>query len=136
MLLEKALPFLNILTGKALSFRTQDFFLQLALLVGIGLVVGVAAGSYTAFYASAFRPVAVLKGTPHQGSRRSAFRAALVVAQSVIAIVLLISTFVVYRQLAFVSNQRLGFDNTDSHHVVVSNSLFGHPPQRVRESPT
>ena len=110
MLVEMALPFFNDFTGKTLGFRAQDFALHLGLLVGIGLLVGVAAGSYPAFYLSAFHPVAVLKGRflpKHSGSR---FRATLVVTQFVIAVVLLISTFAVYRQLAFISDQKLGFD--------------------------
>ncbi len=110
MLVEFALPFFNDFTGKTLGFRTQDFALHLAMLAGIGLIVGVVAGSYPAFFLSAFRPVAVLKGRRLRGRRGSNFRAGLVVAQFVIAVVLLISTFAVYRQLAFISNQKLGFD--------------------------
>ncbi|MFQ5568328.1 MAG: ABC transporter permease, partial [Rhodothermales bacterium] len=51
-----------------------------------------------------------------QGSRRSLVRSTLVVAQFAIAIVLMIGTLVVYRQLSFVQNQKLGLDK---EHVLI-----------------
>lgn len=105
-----ALPFFNDFTGKALSFQVEDLVFYLALFLGVGLTVGIAAGSYPAFYLSAFRPMAVLKSGDGQEKGRSAFRASLVVVQFVIAIVLLMGTVVVYQQLAFINQQKLGFD--------------------------
>jgi len=107
-LVELALPFFNDFTGKALGFRAEDLLVHLALFAGIGLVVGIAAGSYPAFYLSAFRPAVVLKGDVRRG--RSALLPALVVFQFAIAIVLLISTFIVVRQLQYINNRSLGFD--------------------------
>lgn len=116
VLVETALPLFNAFTGKALGFQIRDLAWHIALFIGIGLVVGGAAGSYPAFFLSAVRPISVLKDAFHQRSGRSFFRAALVVTQFVIAIVLLISTFAVVQQLSFISNRKLGFDK---EHVLI-----------------
>ncbi|MFQ5570883.1 MAG: ABC transporter permease, partial [Rhodothermales bacterium] len=81
VLVELTLPFFNNFTGKDLGFRTEEFLLYLTIFASIGLLVGVLSGSYPAFYLSAFRPAAVLKGELRQGSRRSLVRSTLVVAQ-------------------------------------------------------
>ena len=110
VLVELMLPAFNAFTGKTLGFQQHAFLANLALFVGMGLVVGVAAGSYPAFYLSRFRPAVVLKGHVHLGKSRSALRSTLVVTQFVIASVLMLGTLVVYQQLAFVRNKPLGFD--------------------------
>ena len=103
-------PVFNAFTGKTLGFQQHAFLDNLALFVGMGLVVGIAAGSYPAFYLSRFQPAVVLKGPANAGKSRSRLRSTLVVTQFVIAIILMLGTLVVYQQLSFVRNKQLGFD--------------------------
>ena len=107
------LPSFNDFTGKSLTLVGHGLALKVAALLAIGLIVGVAAGSYPAFYLSSFRPVAVLKGSLPGGQGGAGLRAALVVTQFVIAIVLIVSTVAVYRQLGFIQKQNLGFDKEE-----------------------
>lgn len=79
-------------------------------LLGITLLVGLVAGSYPAFFLSAFEPVTVLKGKVQARTSGRWVRKGLVVVQFSITTILLIGTAVVYSQLDFVQNKRLGFN--------------------------
>jgi len=75
----------------------------------LSIVTGLVAGSYPAFYIAAFQPIAALKGRLKLSSGKSYFRNALVVFQFSTAIILIIGTVVVYKQLSFIRNKNLGF---------------------------
>jgi len=106
------LPAFNDLAGKHISL---GFFLSLragAFLIALTLLVGLLAGIYPAFFLSSFRTLSVLKGgngTLKPG-RQKRLRSGLVVAQFAISTALIISTIVVYRQLHYMQNIRLGYD--------------------------
>ncbi|NUM68207.1 ABC transporter permease [candidate division KSB1 bacterium] len=110
VMVELVLPAFNDFAGKtmALSYRTDA--LVLAALLGVGVLVGVLAGSYPAFFLSAFQPATVLKGILKSGQRAALFRRVLVVSQFGIAIILLVGTIVVFQQLSFVRARHLGFN--------------------------
>jgi putative ABC transport system permease protein len=103
------LPYLNDLASKnlSLSFIRHPFLLPA--LIGFVLLVGLLAGSYPAFYLSAFKPIEVLKGKLSGGFKRSYLRSSLVVFQFFISIALIIATIVIYSQLQFIQNKKLGF---------------------------
>jgi len=120
VLVELTLPAFSGFVGKTLVFTAGDPGRHLALLTGIGLLTGLLAGCYPAFFLSAFRPVAVLKGRLQTGPGRATFRSVLVIAQFTIAMVLLVCTLVVSDQLAYVRQKRLGLD---AENVVVLSAL-------------
>lgn len=104
-----ALPVFGQLVESEVSFAYQDHLSLLALLVSIGLLTGLAAGSYPAFYLSAFNPVRVLKGDSSGRSRGAFLRKSLIVAQFSISVFLIVGTITVYQQLSFMQSQTLGF---------------------------
>ncbi|WP_207435037.1 ABC transporter permease [Sabulibacter ruber] len=109
-LVELSLPLFNSLTGKEFesgSFFTGPFVLAL---LAILLFVGVAAGSYPAFFLSGFKPVEVLKSDNNPRGSNAWLRRSLVVVQFTISLVLIIGTAVVYSQLQFLKNKNLGFN--------------------------
>ncbi|MDH4197282.1 MAG: ABC transporter permease [Candidatus Aminicenantes bacterium] len=109
------LPAFNNLAEKILHFSlTRDAGVVLALLA-ITLATGVVSGSYPALFLSSFRPAVVLKGAASSGSSKPRLRKTLVVVQFTIAIVLLIGTAAVRRQLDYIQNVNLGYNR---HHVV------------------
>jgi putative ABC transport system permease protein len=95
------------LTGLQLLDRLFTGYEQILWVALLTLVIGVAAGWYPAIYLSSFNPVVVLKGQL-QGSYKSTFRNALVVAQFTISIALLIGTGVVFQQLNHLAKKDLG----------------------------
>jgi putative ABC transport system permease protein len=137
VLIKFALPLFNQLTGKPLELNRTDleFILSLA---GIILFTGLFAGSYPALFLSAFQPADVLKGTSKIPSKGIFFRKFLVIFQFSISVVIIICTTIVYSQLTFVRNKKLGFDKDNviylplsgtvqANYHVVRNELLSNP---------
>lgn len=103
------LPYFNILSAKTLTFPWQAWW-PIPGVLAASVIIGVLAGIYPAFYLSSFKPVNVLKGNVSKGSKNSSTRSMLVVFQFTTSIVLIISTVVIYRQMNFILNKKLGFD--------------------------
>ncbi|MEJ0106131.1 MAG: FtsX-like permease family protein [Bacteroidota bacterium] len=104
------LPTFNLLSGKFISFQTLLQPGTILILLSIILFVGLAGGSYPAFYLSRFNPVSILKGSLSKSSSNATLRRALVVVQFSISMVMLICTWVVYGQLKYLRNKDLGFN--------------------------
>lgn len=121
LLAEALLPLFNDVAAKTLviPYQLPVFWL---VLVGILVLVSLLAGLYPAFVLSSFKPVRVLKGAVVGTSGRG-FRQSLVVGQFVLATALIIGTLVIYRQLSFIQNARLGFDKSHLLYVRLKGDL-------------
>src|SRR5580658_9316937 len=115
------LPVFNQLSGKEMGIGVFAGPWMLPAIVGLVVVVGVLAGSYPAFFLSAFQPVKVLKGKVSGGMRTGWLRNTLVVFQFMISIFLLVGTAVVYRQLNYIQSRDLGFNRNQ---VMVLNNTY------------
>ncbi|CAN5373758.1 ABC transporter permease [soil metagenome] len=76
----------------------------------ICILVGLLSGIYPAFVLSGYNPTLVLKGITEKPGNKFTLRKALIVIQFSVSMGLLIGTFVVYQQLAFLENRNMGFD--------------------------
>lgn len=103
------LPALNDFTHKHLSFQQLLDPIFLSILIGITLLTGLVAGSYPAFFLTSFRPLGILKGQIASTMRSGKLRQVLVITQFAIAIALIISTVVVYNQMKYIQDYRLGY---------------------------
>jgi putative ABC transport system permease protein len=103
------LPALNNFTQKQLSFNALLDPMFVAILVSITLFTGIIAGSYPAFFMTSFQPISVLKGKIASALKNGKLRQSLVVIQFAIAVVLIISTAVVYNQMRYIKNYKLGY---------------------------
>ncbi|TRX57541.1 FtsX-like permease family protein [Fulvivirga sp. M361] len=101
-------PF-NHLTGKQLVF--QDILsgpVIIGLLI-IAVFVSFFAGAYPAISLSSYAPGQVLKGSFKRSVQGSWMRKVLVGVQFSISIFLIIGTLVIYKQLQFMRNKKLGY---------------------------
>jgi len=120
-LVNLALPYVNRLSGRDLSpiFSVHPKLL-VALFMGT-ILLGVLSGFYPAIYLSSFQPVKVLKGVGQSGRKKSTLRNMLVVGQFASAIILIVATILVYRQLNYMEKQDPGFDRDQ----VITIRLYG-----------
>lgn len=103
------IPAFNGLTGKEIAITSLFHPAVLFGLLTLVAFTGFAAGSYPALYLSSFLPVDTIRQKILRGSRKSALRNGLVIGQFTISIILIISTFIVLKQLNFMKDQKLGF---------------------------
>ncbi|MFC4874582.1 ABC transporter permease [Negadavirga shengliensis] len=109
LLVQLALPWFNEVADKQMTVLWTS---PLFWLTGIGFTffTGLVAGSYPAFYLSAFRPIKVLKSTFRTGRFGSIPRKALVVVQFTVSITLIIGTIIVFQQIQHAKNRPVGYD--------------------------
>lgn len=88
------------------------------------LLVSFLAGGYPAWVMTRFETVQVLKGFL-KGSKPGLLRNSLIVTQFAIACLLIISTFVVVRQIDFLRQSSLGFNKEQVISIPVGNEVTG-----------
>lgn len=103
------LPFFNDLAERSLVMPVESASFYAAIVLG-ALVTGLIAGSYPAFFLSAFKPVSILKGKIRMGMKSGTIRSTLVVFQFAISVILIIATITVNNQLSFIQNREIGFE--------------------------
>ena len=91
-------PF-NQLAHKTFSIASIFNPYMLLIVIGIVIFMGFISGIYPALYLSRFQPVEVLKGQIAKGKSAEFFRKSLVTIQYTVALVLIICTFIVIRQM-------------------------------------
>jgi putative ABC transport system permease protein len=103
---EIVLPYFNIMTGKPLSIGLlTEHWVLFSIMFAAGTFL---AGIYPAFVMSSFNPLIVFKiksGRVHKGID---LRKVLVIFQFAVSIILIASTIIVYKQLAYMQNKNLG----------------------------
>ena len=120
------LPLFNQLSGKEITLGLFSKPWLLPSLLIAGVAAGLLAGSYPAFYLSAFQPIQVLKGKLSAGFKNGWLRNGLVIFQFAIAIVLIVGTLVIHNQLNYIRNTNLGYNR--DHVLTLQNtaSLWTH----------
>jgi putative ABC transport system permease protein len=123
-LVAAGIGYFNSIAGKSLSITQLLQPGYLVFLILLPVVIGTLAGLYPAFFLSAFQPIAVLKGRMNKGFKKNNLRSSLVVFQFFISIVLIIGTIVVYQQLNYIQNTKIGF-NKDQLLIINNTNALG-----------
>ncbi|WP_339708448.1 ABC transporter permease [Algoriphagus aquimarinus] len=103
-------PFFNQVTSKTLSMSFQPELILL--LLGIWLLTSFLAGIYPAVYLSRFKPVEVMKSNIKGSFGELLARKGLVVFQFAISLLLIIGISVIGKQMTFIQNQNLGYNQS------------------------
>lgn len=106
--IQLVLPLFNDLSGKNLSLGLN--INRIVTFLSIGILVGLLAGTYPAFFLSSFKPIATLKGKMNAGTKSFGLRSGLVVFQFFISVSLITGTIIVYQQMKFIQSRKLGYD--------------------------
>lgn len=109
IIIKIVIPEFNQLTGGTLSLHNYLTTPYILLYLVIVTLIGFLAGIYPAIKLSAFNPVLYLRKFGGRGITRSPFRTGLVIFQFTVSIILILSVFVVIRQINFMKNYKTGF---------------------------
>ncbi len=114
------LPQFNMLSGKLLNINALYNSYYIAAIICLVVITGIIAGSYPAFYLTAFQPVEVLRGRIKAGIKSRGIRRILVIFQFTMSTGLIICTLLIYKQLQYIQHKDLGFDKNNL--IVIKNA--------------
>jgi putative ABC transport system permease protein len=125
LIVQLVLPSFNTLVGKQLylPYASVVFWMEF---IGFIVLTGLLAGSYPAFFLSAFSPVKVLKGTFQSAASAVNPRKVLVVLQFSFAIVLIVSTIIIQRQINHAQNRELGYNKDNLIYLFIQGDVGKH----------
>ncbi len=104
-------PYYTSFTGKEIP--PEMIFEKIGILLLIGLVTSLLAGSYPSFYLSSLKLKNILSGHSSNSAGSYVVRKVLVVFQFVVGILLIIGSMTIANQLSFIQNKSLGFKSDD-----------------------
>ncbi|HLK26932.1 MAG TPA: ABC transporter permease [Puia sp.] len=110
------LPAFNQLTDKQLHVSSLFSLPFILFSLTIVACVSLIAGSYPALILTGFQPIKVLKGSFKNTGSGQWLRKSLIVFQFAISVFLIVSTFIVQKQLYYIQHKNLGYDRD---HVLV-----------------
>lgn len=117
------LPYFNELVSKnlSLSFLSLNSWL---FLFGFALCTGILAGAYPAFFLSAFKPIQTLKGKFKGSTKGISIRSILVVIQFSLAIILIIATIIVSKQINHTKDRDRGYQENGLVYTEMEGDIF------------
>ncbi|HTI10520.1 MAG TPA: ABC transporter permease [Puia sp.] len=122
VLVQPGLQGFTWITGQKLVVPYTHLYFWVAAL-GFILLTGIIAGSYPAFYLSAFRPLSVLKGSYKGIGALVTPRKMLVVFQFTFAIILITCTVIIYNQIGYSRNRPLGYNRSSLDFVYMKGDI-------------
>jgi len=129
VLVDLLLPVFNRLANQNLSLGILANYKIIASLLALTLITGFVSGSYPALFLSAFQPIRILRGNLQLGPRGTKLRKILITFTFMFAIVMIICSLTIYKQLTFMLNKNLGYEKELLLHIAMRGDL----PQKFKE---
>ncbi|MBI9065316.1 MAG: ABC transporter permease [Marinilabiliaceae bacterium] len=130
-LAELFLPHFNTWVGYKLQINYNDPQLYVILITLFVLTV-LLSGTFPAIYMTRFSPTKTLKGQ-FKGKKTSILQKSLVIFQFSASVILIISVITIKKQISFIQNTDLGFENKNIINVYTSENI-GKKYDRIRET--
>jgi putative ABC transport system permease protein len=105
-------PWFNELSQRNININFTNGKIILSILL-FGILTGVLSGIYPALLFSKYKPVRILHSHVSAHSSKTSLRKAFIIAQFIITIILIISQLFITRQISFMKNHNLGFNEED-----------------------
>jgi putative ABC transport system permease protein len=121
--LELIKPYFIKLIGKEVDFSIFFTTHYAPFVLGFAIFIGFLAGLYPAFYLSNYNPAIVLKGKLSSNFSNSFLKNGLVVFQYIIAIALISSTMIIYKQLTYLKSKDLGFNKEHLVYIKINKEI-------------
>jgi putative ABC transport system permease protein len=106
------LPWFNELSQRNISINFANGKIILAVLV-FGILTGILSGIYPALLFSRYQPIQILRARTTSQVSKTGIRKGFIIAQFLITIILIISQLFITRQISFMKNHDLGFNDED-----------------------
>jgi len=110
ILVELFLPGFNNIMETDISLFNEYFGKTILFSLMVTLFYGLFAGSYPAFFLSAFQPIAVLKGDLTKTKGGALLRKGLVITQFTASTILIIGMIIIFKQVSYLQNKDIGFE--------------------------
>lgn len=109
ILVELFLPGFNNIMDTNINLFNDYLSKTILFSVLVTLIYGLFAGSYPAFFLSAFKPISVLKGDLTKTKGGALLRKGLVITQFTASTILIIGMIIIFKQISFLHNKDIGF---------------------------
>jgi putative ABC transport system permease protein len=106
------LPWFNELSQRNININFANGKILLSVLL-FGILTGVLSGIYPALLFSRYQPIQILHSRITTHRSKTGIRKGFIIAQFVITIILIISQLFITRQISFMKNHDLGFNDED-----------------------
>ncbi len=121
---EILIPYFNHSFGIHLSLQDSNFVTTVGALITLGLLTGLISGIYPSWLITKFRPAQTLTGRSGINEKRSIVKNGLIVFQFVLAVLMLIGTSVMIKQIRFMKNADLNINKSNLLIITASKSDF------------
>lgn len=124
VIIELCIPLFNRLLDIHLTINYSNFYIWFGLALVV-VLTGFISGSYPAFYLSSFNPIQILRKRSLKGGLLSInLRQVLVVGQFCFAIILILSTAVIHKQIRYLKNRPIGYQVNELVQIPEEGELY------------